>query len=670
MNWFVVILILILALAGIGTIWHVSTQSSCKLPDKNTCTGTSTTGSGRLQVPYCADDTSKHECEDPETLCGTIPADCNSPYCDYVSKKWVCSTGSQKYSCVKNTCQVDINGKYSSIQDCSKDCSPDQSCTPSDGNLPYPVTDGSTVYTTFTKVPDQYGTYKYISIGSESACQLSCDTKKSKLMTDTNGIWCDPLDDGSNCSIVQLKSIKGLPIPPETYKGTYPDANANYVLAYMNYNNTNQYCKFNSCLQPSYKLGTDGVCFKKCTITDPYAIETDDKCKITKCSKGQPKTDGTACDISARCTPIQFATGYDANCNPTGCSDPTDSITVYRVDPTGKFCTGKTCTQPSGDFYQYTNTGTLGKCVKTNQCIPNSDPRKQYDPNNNCNAICTGDSCKAFIGVAANAGYTFACDSDSSGRSCTVHNDGTGWGGCGSVKYPQYGPTGTGTCALTVFEQRSRFNDGTDTASPMGCITCLGGASGTDCNPWQTDINKCSYAEGCTFGQDKHFGKPEDALSACVNDQQKYYTFSGDITTLSTGEQIRSVLRYNLSFYYTSNPDVTIHYNGNPIPKEGLNVTFMKNSPYILISGVINGYGWYLKTNVLADYMQTNGYSSVFINVSDPDDDWRAKFDNIVFDNNGKDKKSDFNFVEGQTPTILSPCNELSENCVNEFKWW
>jgi hypothetical protein len=573
MNWFVVFLILILALAGMGTIWYLGTQASCKLPPKNTCTGYSTTGSGRLQVPYCADETSKPECEDPEILCGTVPADCNSPYCDYTSKKWVCSTETQKWSCMNNTCTIDPNGKFSSLTDCSKTCyPPDKSCELVSGNLPYPVTDGSTVYANFTKVPDQYGTYNYKMIGSESACQISCDSTKSKLASDKNSIWCDPIDDGTSCSSTQLSSIKQLPTPPETYKGTYPDTNANYVLAYMNYNNRNQYCKFSNCLQPSYKIGTDNKCFKKCTITDQYATETDDNCKITKCSKGQPKPDGSGCGTGT-CPDIQFATGYDANCNPTGCSDPSDSITVYGVDQTGKFCTGKSCTQPSGDFYQYTNTGTLGKCVKTNTCIPNSDSRKLYDPNNNCNAICSGDSCKAFIGVDASDGYPFSCDN--AGRSCTVHSDGTGWGGCGSATFPQYGPKGDGTCGQTIFEQRARF-------STMGCITCLGGIN---CDPWQTDTSKCSYAEGCTYGEAKRLGTPTDAINECVNENKNKYIgyIFNNITTLPSGEQ---------ASLYTNDGSINGNLNGGDYIWKGMSpgpFSFNKSSGSLIAGNGTSG---------------------------------------------------------------------------------
>jgi len=557
MNILVLFLILFLALAGMGTIWFIVKQEKCNLPDTSNCTSGN---DGYQQLPYCTAGTNTVSCGNATDICGkTIPADCPGAYCDWKSDKptWKCTgTGAQKYNCSADgtTCVVDPNGKFTSIQECyNSGChSADQTCKlGTDGNIPFPVTDGTTVYSNFTKVPDiKYGTYTFKQIGTENACQLSCNSI-SKLVKDTNGIWCDPSDDGTSCTTTQLSSIKQLPAPPETYKGTYPDTNANYVLAYMNYNNQNQYCKFDNCLQPSYKLNTTtNTCFKKCTITDQYATETDDNCKITKCSQGTVKKDGSGCDEGGSCPTIQFATAYDANCNPTACSDPTDLITVYGLDGTGKFCTGKSCTQPTGDFYSYTNTGTLGKCVKTNTCIPDSDPRKQYDPANNCNAICTGDSCKAFIGVPASDGFAFSCNS--AGRSCTVKDDGSGWGGCGSTTFPQYGPKGDGTCGLTVFEQRARFNDGTDKSSPMGCITCLGGASGTACYPWETDDTKCSYAEGCTYGEDKRLGSPQDALKACATENSTHwggYVFS-TITQLPTGEQI---------FNYTNDGSGTVN---------------------------------------------------------------------------------------------------------------
>jgi hypothetical protein len=228
------------------------------------------------------------------------------------------------------------------------------------------------------------------------------------------------------------------------------------------------------------------------------------------------------------------------------------------------------------------------------------------------------------------------------------------------VKYPQYGPTGTGICALTVLNQRTRL-------TREGCVTCLKGASGTDCGPWQTDSSKCLFPEDCGYGSDQTDKLPESALAFCVRKNPEY-TFSDEITPYNTipGEQIRRIISYNISFKYTSNPENTIYYDSSPIQPKGLNVTFMKLSPYILITRSGNS-GWYLKTDVLADYMQKNGYSNVFINVSDPDNNGRPKLDNIVFD--GVDKTSEL-IIPNQTPTILSKCDELSRSCVDNFKWW
>jgi hypothetical protein len=497
----IIVIFILLILSGIGgTIWYVNKKSKCNLPDTNSCKNMG--DDSYLQVPYCASDTNTTSCGNSSDICGkNIPANCQEPYCDWSSStpSWKCnSSGSQNYSCVNNSCVADKTGTFTSLQDCNASCgSTDKNCTPINKNLPWPATDGSTVYTN-TKTVDQYGSYTFTQVGTQKACKLSCDSSKSTLKADTNGIWCDPLDDGTMCSTSEYQSL-----PDDKYKGPYPDPNAKYVIAYQNYINSTQFCKFDSCLPPYTLNSTTMTCLKN----------------------------------GSSCSPIQFATGYDDKCVPTGCNDPTDPITVYGLDPTGKFCTGKSCTQPSGDFYQYTNTGTLGKCVKTQTCIPDINIRKQYDPANNCNAVCTGDSCKAFIGVDASDGFPFACNTN--GRSCTVRDDGTGWGGCGNSKYPQYGPKGDGTCASTIFEQRARFNDGTDKNSPVGCITCLGGPS---CNPWDTDSSKCSFDEGCTYGEAKSFGTPTEAINECTTEKSNMwggYSF-GPISPLKTGEQASS----------------------------------------------------------------------------------------------------------------------------------
>jgi len=577
MNWFVVFLILILALAGMGTIWYLGTQASCKLPPKNTCTGTSTTGSGRLQVPYCADQTSRPECEDPETLCGTIPADCNAPNCDYTSKKWKCSTGKQMWSCVNNTCTVDPNGTFSSQSDCSKTChSPGQSCALVSGNLPYPVTDGSTVYTDFTKVPDQYGTYTYKMIGTVPACQISCNSTKSKMVTDKSGIWCDPIDDGTSCSSTQLKDLK--PFPNDPYKGVYADANAQYVLAYMNYNNKNQYCKFDKCIS-GYK---GNPCISASCPKDPLVTQWDDNCKVVTCINGySPNADKSSC-VKNPCTSTDphYKSLDPTTCNITECNNGSDGITIYTPDASGSKCVASSCNTDT--VFTYAVDIPSNSCIKSG-CVANSDPRKNYLGLPDCNADCTGDSCKAFIGVDANAGYPFSCDN--AGRSCTVHSDGTGWGGCGSTQFPQYGPNGTGGCALSVFEQRARFNDGTDTTSPMGCITCLGGAAGTNCSPWETDPTQCSFAEGCTYGQAKHLGTPTDAINECINENQnKYigYVFN-NITTLPSGEQ---------ASLYTNDGSINGNLNGGYYNWKGMSpgsFSFNKNSGTIIAG---NDYQW------------------------------------------------------------------------------
>ena len=532
-----------LAIISLVVIVIIVNRAKCTLPKTNGCTAIGK--DGRLQIPYCSSNDATLTCADQNTVCsGNPPADCAGAYCDYMSKTWKCQSGSAKYNCVNGVCTPDPNG---TLTDCSTCRSPDETCDGT-GDLPYPATDGKTLFTNFLQ-RDQFGTYEFMKFGSDSspACQLT-NCSQGKISSYDTGMWCDPNDDGTLCTTSQLASLPNFPGDP--YQGKYADLNANYNVSYVTHDNKKEYCKFSTCKQPSWKL-VNNICTKKCTNLDSHATETDDNCRITKCDIGKPTPDGTKC-TNGGCTSIPFATAYDANCNPTGCSDPTDKVTVYKVDPTGKFCTGVSCTQPSDDYYQYTNSGTLGKCVKTNSCIPDSDPRKKYDPLNNCNADCKDvDSCKAFLGVSSDAGYAFNCTPNN--RSClaTVDQKLPQWGGCGSQDFPQYGPKGDGTCGLTVFQQRARFDE-----TSMGCITCLGGESGTDCNPWETDTSKCSYAEGCTYGEAKQRGTPTDAINECIStNQTKYigYTF-GNIQTLQTGEQ---------ASLYTNDGSINVNLTGD-----------------------------------------------------------------------------------------------------------
>jgi len=507
------------------------------------------------------------------------------------------------------TCKFDPtgNGTYKSIEECNKNCHPDaENCTPgTDGNLPYPVTDGKTVYTSTKQ--DKYGTYKFKKVSTESipACQLlKCGTG-SKLANykGGGGIWCDPADDDGKtpCTSDMLKDSKNA-FPGDPYKGTFADANASWNISYVEGDNTKQYCKFNTCNQPSYKLGPDGTCFNKCNIIDQYALTTDENCNILTCSKGKPKQDGRSCDIGSTCTSVQFATSYDTNCVPTECSDPNDPRTVYTV--VDKACKGTACTPQSEDLYNYTNTGTLGQCVQGNTCIPDSDDNLiKYDPNNNCNADCSDSyTCRSFIGVDQESKFLFSCNSN--GRICKVRDDGSGWGGCGSLDFPTYGPKGDGTCGKTIFEQRSRFEENN------GCVTCIGGVSGTNCNPWQTDKTRCTYKEGCSYGESLHLGMPEDALNACVTAVQKADStkqFSDEKEKLSSGEYIRRIS------YKPSENGYTLCPRGTYLGTEINNNFWLKLAP----DDKNNLNGWTIEDNKSLNFTVPSTYKGLPVYYAD-----------------------------------------------------
>jgi hypothetical protein len=510
MNALVIVLIILITLSALGTIWFIEKRSSCKLPDVNSCTGTDSTG--RQQVPYCSPDVVDPSCVDPAKVCaGSIPSNCDFPYCDWKASTpaWKCgSKDSQKFSCTTDKkCLLDPYGQYDSIDECGAACADtSDNCNLVNGKLPYPLTDGTNFYEN-NMTPDNFGTYSFMRIGSSKACKLSCTN--STLNSDSSNAWCVPGNSGSECGKTELAANKAFPNDP--YKGPYPDINAYYQVTYIPYDNQTQYCKVTGC-QKNYSYDTaQNLCVAEATP----------------------------------CT-VQFATQCDTQGRAIACSDPTDKITQYTPNDTGKSCVGTSCKQPDGDYYVYSNTGANGKCVKdTTKCLPGKDGIV-YDPTKGCLPNC-GDAatCRAFLGVDSDAKYTFACDVGTvNPRTCVARVDPnyTQWGGCGNPSFPQYGPVPGGTCAQTIFSQRARFNADV-TTGPVGCMTCAS-PQGTDCSPWQTDQRKCTWnVPDCTFGNDTY-----DPIGECLNqiatDSSPYVTITGNIPNpYEQGQQLARIAK-------------------------------------------------------------------------------------------------------------------------------
>ena len=674
----ILFIILFLAIAGMGTIWYIGTQSTCKLPDNNTCKSASQ--NGRLQIPFCDDNTEKPNCVDDITVCKeTIPVDCDNPYCDWNdTKKWKCKKGPKMYSCINNSCALDSNGTLT-YEQCSSTCNSSSNCNvDSNGNLPYPLSDGKNIYTKLIKA-DKYGIYKYITIGTENACQLtSCTSGTLK-----EGVWCDPDDDGTECPTT-LKDT----FPNEPYKGIFRDINAKYVITYMNYDNTKPYCKFSQC-----QSGFGGnPCVSSSCPKDNTVFSWTSDCKVDKCINGYSPNDGNTSCVKNNCSSSDPWSILDPDtCKITSCKN--NGITNYTPNPDGSKCIATSCADDT--IFKYTPNSEQSVCVISG-CVPDSDPRKQYNPDNNCNAICTGDSCNAFLGIPEDysGGYQFSCDSN--GRTCKPHDDGTNWHGCGDDTHTQYGPSNNGnSCEETIFQQRSRFVDG------VGCITCLP-ASGSDCSPWQTEKTKCSWANGCTYGEDDY----SSSLQACVSSQSDihdYYSFEDNIenykdsTGKETGEQIRRLSK-TITFSPDNNADgFAMFANDQESSEKHFNqmypFTFTNNSDYILIiSHVVNTDGqyyeksypcWYVKTDVLYDYMVSIQANKVFCRVASGSTNDYIKLINMVFDdskstqlkqvdakkfitccNTGTNSSSDD--PNTKSFPLDGKCTQIKVNC----KWW
>ena len=90
MKLFIIFLIVFLALAGIGSIWYISSRDKCMLPDKSNC-GNDAASDGYPKLPMCTDPDGMPTCELQTKVCGSKPECAGSLSCDYKTKKWICS---------------------------------------------------------------------------------------------------------------------------------------------------------------------------------------------------------------------------------------------------------------------------------------------------------------------------------------------------------------------------------------------------------------------------------------------------------------------------------------------------------------------------------------------------------------------------------------------------
>ena len=503
MNILVLFLILFLALAGMGTIWWITTPK-CTLPVTNTCD----IGSGKL--PFCTDPDKTFDCVPYEKVCKDPP---DTSKCDASTLK--CNYNTQKWECTGNP----------------GDSGKGTACTIKDGKLESKITGSDADFTPVYGYQD----YQKITSGGITTCSLwHCNT--SNLLTD--GSWCQPTDAGSlNCNTgdsVQLSS--------DSYK-TYPDSNVNWKIAYNAKDASTKYCAFSSC-----KDGTtlvDGACKK---------TSEDDDTFCTNWNKGVPATNGTwtkkadgSCYIT--CNTPDASTHLKYTVNGTTCvpSCINDGCKTYTLN--GTTCTPNGCTSGCRDD----TTGVMSNTDCTPSC-GKGDPQTD-----NYYLLGTSKTTTDNKFNTQNQSGTGRCIPTRGGTDDY-------WGGCGSAtdttrqSYalsidddPTIVPTG---CTQTIPTSFAKFSDGTD-KSTRGCIQC----QPKKCPVYAIKSKQCKSDEpNCQFTDYVDTsGTNVIAVDDCVtnsSDKKQLYEKWGTNTTVydayikgnTTGRPIITPDVYNFQF--------------------------------------------------------------------------------------------------------------------------
>jgi hypothetical protein len=185
MNLFVVFIILILALAGMGTIWYIVKRGKCVVPEKNSCQ----TG----QAPYCSSDDAYQSCADVATVCGSWPTGkkCTPDNClyDSKSKKYIWQNCAADTSCPTNCSDSTCTNKM--CTKCNSGYGTKLAGTPaSDGSCPpYYKEYVGIDYRSFMGKPNDIG---FLTSNDKDYCVSRCvaQTKPTCMFAVTDGTTC------------------------------------------------------------------------------------------------------------------------------------------------------------------------------------------------------------------------------------------------------------------------------------------------------------------------------------------------------------------------------------------------------------------------------------------------------------------------------------------------
>jgi len=554
----IILIILILALAGIGSIVFIVNRGKCSLPDKNNCPNI---GSDALpQVPYCSDKDGTLSCVDSSVVCKLNKPDgskcnINTLYCDYMKKEWNC-TGIPGTKPITSYCSVDDNGL-----------------------LQYPIYNGNEVASDKSKPDPNANKYMHDTISGRDACTLNLCNSNFKIYTstDNNGKpvkWCAPDDiDNIPCDKGNNKQLDG-------DKHDYTDTNANWKNTYI-LDNYTKYCQFTGC-----NLGT---------------LTGDDKCIVNPSgSCGELPISGMAWQ--------QDTSGV---CTLTGCNNISGATLQWGLSSPDKKKCVPTCNDDDGlsldKRYKYTfdeNTSTCQKsgCVNPISLLSSDNSPiglvsyKWNDTKKTCDPDCTdaGTSSYFLLGHSQIPSTGVRAVNSEDGSKCIPDPSlPKPWGGCGGEKSGYSLNQNSDGCLATINSQIAKFNTNTTDGSTAGCIMC----QPRICYNW---ANKDNYTkggcitgeneDGCDFTGSSLNGEWKDAVSECVRekktdhalDESGFDDYSSSLkngTYVTSGQALKKY-KYSISamidgvkHYMTLGDDVDI--------KPGADFTTrMKPTPY------------------------------------------------------------------------------------------
>ena len=459
----IILIILILALAGIGAIVFVVNRGKCIIPSgPNPC---KTNG----QAPFCTSQDSVWSCEDiVKTVCGPQPDGqiCTFENCTY-------DDTSQKYKWTG--CRP--SGSQPVIKDVE--------CTlTADGSLPY----GRQYGDTFTNImKPAYNYDKYIQ--SVSGTRIGCNLTSCK---DTDIISSDGLcipKDGIN-TLTSYNDCAGKFISGEKHSQT--DVNASWSLVYNEDTLGTApvgYCKFNDCNTTFPK--NNGV---TCVAADPVANQCTNKTLYPIGGDTSINTwtwDGTKCVIPSI----------------GGC------MAGYTVNPAQNLCLAPCAANPR---FTWINDPKTGKCVQG----PCNSGYTGSDCKINCQTPPQSEIIRIF-GQTPPPDYHYSLVSDDESLDKCIPSAPSApddlIGGCGDSKnkdiFYVLNKKNDG-CVIPVNGYTAKFNSGFDATGVLdgttrGCLAC----QPRYCRVTDKILDCIGVEDGCGYTS----MTASDPVQTCVN---------------------------------------------------------------------------------------------------------------------------------------------------------